>query len=320
MIYWFLKKVVLGPILNLLFKPWVDGETNVPKEGPAILASNHLSFSDSIFLPLVLERRITFPAKMEYFTGKGVKGRATAMFMRGVGQIPIDRSGGKASEAAIQSGLNVLADGGLFGIYPEGTRSPDGRLYKGKTGVARMALEAGVPVLPVAMIDTDKAQPTGTVIPTIMRVGVRIGKPMDFSRYAGMEDDRFVLRSITDEIMYELMLLSGQEYVDVYAASAKERLSEMVRELGDGAAALGQAISDQTARIARHTSEAVKGTETSESTDSNEAAEAAQGDQDGAPEAAGAQAGTEPATTQATAQAKALPTSSGRDRSGSTRL
>ena len=222
MFYWVLKKIVLGPILNLLFKPWVDGETNVPKSGGAILASNHLSFSDSIFLPLVLERRVTFPAKMEYFTGTGLKGRATAAFMRGVGQIPIDRSGGKASEAAIESGLKVLRKGELFGIYPEGTRSPDGRLYKGKTGVARMALEAGVPVLPVAMIDTDKAQPTGQVVPNIMRVGVRIGKPMDFSRYEGMENDRFVLRSITDEVMYELMLLSGQEYVDMYAPQAKE--------------------------------------------------------------------------------------------------
>ena len=249
MFYWVLKKIVLGPILNLLFKPWVDGETNVPKSGGAILASNHLSFSDSIFLPLVLERRVTFPAKMEYFTGTGLKGRATAAFMRGVGQIPIDRSGGKASEAAIESGLKVLRKGELFGIYPEGTRSPDGRLYKGKTGVARMALEAGVPVLPVAMIDTDKAQPTGQVVPNIMRVGVRIGKPMDFSRYEGMENDRFVLRSITDEVMYELMLLSGQEYVDVYAASVKDRLAGKVKEIGGGAAAIGKSIQDGTSRI-----------------------------------------------------------------------
>lgn len=251
MIYWVLKKVVLGPILTLLFKPWVDGERNVPETGGAILVSNHLSFSDSIFLPLVLQRRITFPAKMEYFTGKGIKGRATAAFMRGVGQIPIDRSGGSASEAAIQSGITVLRRGELFGIYPEGTRSPDGRLYKGKTGVARMALEAGVPVIPVAMIDTDKAQPTGQIIPKVMRIGIRIGKPMDFSRYEGMQDDRFVLRSITDEVMYELMLLSGQEYVDVYAASVKDRIGERVRELGEGAAALGHAISDSTARMTR---------------------------------------------------------------------
>lgn len=242
--YWVLKKVILGPILNLLFKPWVDGETNVPETGGAILASNHLSFSDSVFLPLVVDRRITFPAKAEYFTGTGVKGRSTAMFMRGIGQIPVDRSGGKASEAALNSGLRVLKKGDLLGIYPEGTRSPDGRLYKGKTGVARMALEAGVPVLPVAMIDTDKAQPTGQIIPNIMRIGIRIGKPMDFSRYDGMENDRFVLRSITDEIMYELMLLSGQEYVDVYAASAKDRLAGKVKEIGGGAAALGKSLTE----------------------------------------------------------------------------
>ncbi len=224
MFYWLLKRVLLGPILKLLFRPWVEGAEHVPAHGGAILASNHLSFSDSIFLPVVLTRRITFPAKMEYFTGRGVKGRLTAAFFRGVGQIPIDRSGGRASEAAIQSGLRVLRRGDLFGIYPEGTRSPDGRLYKGKTGVARMALEAGVPVIPVAMIGTDKAQPTGQKIPNIMRIGVRIGAPLDFSRYEGMEGDRFVLRSITDEIMYQLMLLSGQEYVDVYATSLKKNV------------------------------------------------------------------------------------------------
>jgi 1-acyl-sn-glycerol-3-phosphate acyltransferase len=222
--YWVLKTVVLGPLLKLLFRPWVEGEENIPDEGAAIFASNHLSFSDSIFLPLVVPRRMTFLAKSDYFTGRGVKGRATAAFFRGVGQLPIDRSGGRAGEAALRSGLRVLRRGELLGIYPEGTRSPDGRLYRGRTGVARMALEAGVPVLPVAMIGTDKAQPTGKKIPKLMRIGVKIGKPLDFSRYEGMEDDRFVLRSITDEIMYELMLLSGQEYVDMYATSMKDRI------------------------------------------------------------------------------------------------
>ena len=231
MFYWLLKKVLLGPLLLALFRPWVDGEENFPESGPAIFASNHLSFSDSFFLPVVCPRRITFPAKMEYFTGRGIKGRLTAAFFRGVGQIPIDRSGGDASMAALQTGLKVLRRGELFGIYPEGTRSPDGRLYKGKTGVARMALEAGVPVIPVAMIDTDKAQPTGKKIPRIMRVGVKVGKPLDFSRYEGMEEDRFVLRSITDEIMYELMLLSGQQYVDVYASSVKKNIGQLADDL-----------------------------------------------------------------------------------------
>jgi 1-acyl-sn-glycerol-3-phosphate acyltransferase len=229
MFYWVLKTVVLGPILKLLFRPWVEGEENIPDEGAAIFASNHLSFSDSIFLPLSVPRRMTFLAKSDYFTGRGIKGRLTAAFFRGVGQLPVDRSGGRAGEAALRSGLRVLRRGDLLGIYPEGTRSPDGRLYRGRTGVARMALEAGVPVLPVAMIGTDKAQPTGKKIPKLMRIGIKIGAPLDFSRYEGMEDDRFVLRSITDEIMYELMLLSGQEYVDIYATSMKDRIVAAAR-------------------------------------------------------------------------------------------
>ena len=224
MFYWVLKTVVLGPLLKLLFRPWVEGEEHIPDEGAAIFASNHLSFSDSIFLPLMVPRRMTFLAKSDYFTGRGLKGKATAAFFKGVGQLPVDRSGGKAGEAALNSGLRILRRGELLGIYPEGTRSPDGRLYRGRTGVARMALEAGVPVLPVAMIGTDKAQPTGKKLPKIMRIGIRIGRPLSFARYEGMEEDRFVLRSITDEIMYELMLLSGQEYVDEYATSMKDRL------------------------------------------------------------------------------------------------
>src|SRR5919112_64122 len=192
MFYQFLKYVVLGPILKLLFRPWVEGEENLPKHGAAILASNHLSFSDSIFLPLSVPRRITFLAKADYFTGRGIKGFLTRGFFKGVGQVPIDRSGGRASEAALRKGLEILGQGELLGIYPEGTRSPDGRLYRGKTGIARMALEAGVPVIPVAMIDTHKVQPIGSKVPKIGRVGVVIGKPLDFSRYEGMADDRFV--------------------------------------------------------------------------------------------------------------------------------
>jgi 1-acyl-sn-glycerol-3-phosphate acyltransferase len=223
--YWVVKGI-LTPILRLFFRPWVEGGEHVPTEGPAILASNHLSFSDSIFLPLVVPRRITFLAKADYFTGRGIKGKLKKGFFAGVGQVPIDRSGGAASEAALRTAKRILAEGSLLGLYPEGTRSPDGRLYRGKTGVARMAIEAGVPVLPVAMINTDVVQPTGKVIPRLGRVGVRIGAPLDFSRYAGMEGDRFVLRSVTDEIMYELMLLSGQEYVDTYATKAKADIED----------------------------------------------------------------------------------------------
>ena len=226
MFYHFLKYVVLGPILKLFFRPWVEGMENLPEEGAAILASNHLSFSDSIFLPLMVPRRITFLAKAEYFTGRGIKGKLTKGFFAGVGQVPIDRSGGRASEAALRKGLEILNSGELLGLYPEGTRSPDGRLYRGKTGIARMALEAGVPVIPVAMINTFDIQPPGKVIPRIMRVGIRIGEPLDFSRYEGLSGDRFVLRSITDEIMYELMQLSGQEYVDTYATKAKADIAE----------------------------------------------------------------------------------------------
>ncbi|WP_370892769.1 lysophospholipid acyltransferase family protein [Janibacter sp. GXQ6167] len=246
MFYWLLK-VILTPILTVLFRPWVEGKEHIPAEGAAILASNHLSFSDSIFLPMVLDRRVTFLAKADYFTGEGIKGRLTASFFRGVGQLPIDRSGGSASEAALKAGTKVLARGDLLGLYPEGTRSPDSRLYRGRTGVARMALTAGVPVIPVAMIDTDKAQPTGKIIPKIMRVGVRIGEPLDFSRYAGMEGDRFVLRSVTDEIMYDLMRLSEQEYVDMYATSMKERLLTRARHLArerKAAAEPGRAVSE----------------------------------------------------------------------------
>jgi 1-acyl-sn-glycerol-3-phosphate acyltransferase len=223
MFYWFLKRIILGPILRLTFRPYVIGAENVPEEGPAIFASNHLSFSDSFFLPLMVPRRVTFLAKIDYFTGTGIKGKLTSMFFRGAGQLPVDRTGGSASEAALRTGLRVLRRGDLLGIYPEGTRSPDGRLYRGKTGVARMALEANCPVLPVVMIGTEKIQPPGRRIPRLGRVGMEIGKPLDFARYEGMEDDRFVLRSITDEIMYELMELSGQEYVDIYAQVAKDR-------------------------------------------------------------------------------------------------
>ncbi|WP_243884230.1 lysophospholipid acyltransferase family protein [Cellulomonas fengjieae] len=225
MFYWLMKRVFVGPLLHLVYRPWVRGAENVPTEGAAILASNHLAVIDSFFLPLVLDRDIVFIGKQEYFTGAGIKGRLTAGFMRGVGTIPVDRGGGKASEAALRTGLRRLADGGLFGIYPEGTRSPDGRLYRGKTGIARLALESGAPVIPVAMVGTDEAQPLGRRIPKVMRIGVVIGEPLDFSRYRGMENDRFILRSVTDEIMYAIMSLSGQEYVDVYAATQKARIA-----------------------------------------------------------------------------------------------
>jgi 1-acyl-sn-glycerol-3-phosphate acyltransferase len=224
MLYWFLKNLIVGPLVLTVFRPWVVGRENVPKSGAVIFAGNHLSFIDSIFLPLVLDRRISFLAKADYFRGTGLKGYFTRTFFTATGMLPIDRSGGKASEASLNTGLAVLAKGEQLGIYPEGTRSPDGRMYRGRTGVARMILEAGVPVVPVAMVDTDRVMPTGTTIPKVRRIGIVFGAPLDFSRFAGLEGDRFVLRAITDEIMYELNRLSGQEYVDVYASSVKERI------------------------------------------------------------------------------------------------
>ncbi len=218
-----MKNLVAGPLLKGVFRPWVIGQKNIPRTGGVILASNHLSVIDSIILPLVLDRKVSFLAKSEYFTTKGLKGWLTKTFLSATGMLPIDRSGGKASEASLNTGLRVLADGQVLGIYPEGTRSPDGKLYRGRTGVARMILEAGVPVVPVAMIDTEKVMPIGTKVPKIRRIGIIIGEPLDFSRFAGMEGDRFILRSITDEIMYELASLSEQEYSDVYATSVKEK-------------------------------------------------------------------------------------------------
>jgi 1-acyl-sn-glycerol-3-phosphate acyltransferase len=220
-LYWVLKYVILGPWLRLIFRPSVEGREYLPDRGPAIIASNHVSFSDSIFMPLMVKRKVTFVAKQEYFTGTGLKGFLTRLFFVGVGCIPVDRTGGRSAQAAIDTGLRILREGRLFGIYPEGTRSPDGRLHRGKTGVARLALESGAPVIPVAMLNADEIQPPGKIIPRIERVRIRFGPPLDFSRYAGMAGDRFIERAVTDEIMYELMTLSGREYVDIYAQKVK---------------------------------------------------------------------------------------------------
>ncbi|AGS68108.1 lysophospholipid acyltransferase family protein [Streptomyces collinus] len=237
MFYYLLKYVLLGPLLRLVFRPRIEGLDNVPASGAAIVAGNHLSFSDHFLMPAILKRRITFLAKAEYFTGPGVKGRLTAFFFRSAGQIPVDRSGKEAGQAAIREGLGVLAKDELLGIYPEGTRSHDGRLYKGKVGVAVMALKARVPVVPCAMIGTFEAQPPGKVIPHIHPVAIRFGTPLDFSRYDGMENEKAVLRAVTDEIMYAILSLSEQEYVDQYAAVAKaeqaaEKKAERRRERG----------------------------------------------------------------------------------------
>jgi 1-acyl-sn-glycerol-3-phosphate acyltransferase len=229
MFYWFMKHFIAGPILKSIFRPWVVGAEKIPKTGGVILASNHLSFIDSVFLPLLVERQVSFLAKSEYFTRRGIKGWFMRTFMMATGQLPIDRSGGKASEASLNTGLAVLARGEVLGIYPEGTRSPDAKLYRGRTGVARMILEGHVPVVPVVMVDTQSVMPIGTKVPKVRRVGVIVGDPLDFSRFEGMEGDRFILRSITDEILYNLHALGGQEYTDVYATTVKDKQASLSR-------------------------------------------------------------------------------------------
>ncbi|MEY3893687.1 MAG: hypothetical protein RIR78_465 [Actinomycetota bacterium] len=207
----------------VLFRPKVKGLRHVPASGPVIIASNHLSFSDSIFMPLVVPRKVTFLAKSEYFTSPGPKGLLKKLTFIALGQVPVDRSGGRRSEAALITGLKVLAEGKCLGIYPEGTRSPDGRLYKGRTGIARLAIESGAPIIPVAMFNTEKIQPTGTVVPKVMRVEMIFGEPMYFE---GDSTDLQHLRDVTDKIMSTIQALSGQEYVDTYATKAKKSTEE----------------------------------------------------------------------------------------------
>lgn len=235
--YWLFKYIFMGPLLSFLGRPKVEGLEHVPHDGPAILASNHLAVADSFFLPLVVRRRITFLAKSEYFTGTGIKGRLTAWFYTVAGQVPIDRANAGAAQGALDTAQRLLAEGKLMGMYPEGTRSPDGRLYKGKSGLARLALETGVPVIPVAMIGTDVVNPPGSKMWRFGRVTVRFGKPMDFSRFEGMAGNRFIERAVIDEVMYELMKLSGQEYVDIYAATVKQGVSEVKPGEPDGPSA-----------------------------------------------------------------------------------
>ncbi|CAN2204872.1 PlsC 1-acyl-sn-glycerol-3-phosphate acyltransferase [Candidatus Nanopelagicaceae bacterium] len=216
-------RAFLTPFLMILFRPKVKGLRQVPGTGPVIIASNHLSFSDSIFMPLVVPRKVTFLAKSEYFTSPGPKGLLKKLTFIALGQVPVDRSGGRRSEAALITGLKVLAEGKCLGIYPEGTRSPDGRLYKGRTGIARLAIESGAPIIPVAMFNTEKIQPTGTVVPKVMRVEMIFGEPMYFE---GDSTDLLHLRDITDKIMSTIQALSGQEYVDTYATKAKKSSEE----------------------------------------------------------------------------------------------
>ncbi|HYU57855.1 MAG TPA: lysophospholipid acyltransferase family protein [Actinomycetota bacterium] len=221
MFYWLMKHIFLGPLLKLIYRPKARGLDNIPTSGPAILASNHLSFVDSLFIPLVTKRKVVFLGKADYFDKW-----YTAWFFKAAGVIPVRRDGGSSSEAALLAGIRALNDGAVVGIYPEGTRSPDGRLYRGKTGVARMALEAQVPVIPIAVFGTVEVMPIDRKFPRLRGpVSVHFGKPLSFERFYGRPSDRFVLRSVTDEILYEIMMLSGQEYVDEYASKVKQQLA-----------------------------------------------------------------------------------------------
>lgn len=254
MLYMFLKRFVVGPLINRLFGPEVEGLENIPSHGGAILASNHLSFADSVFLPVAVDRQVYFLAKSEYFTGQGIVGRATAAFFKGINQIPMDRSGGNKSAKSLSQAAQTLRDGKLLGIYPEGTRSPDGRLYRAKIGVARLAIQTGVPVIPVAMVNTEKVQPKGHKLPRrtfqdgrrIDSVRTVIGEPLDFSQYAGRESEHSVQRIVADEIVQAIRNLSGQEYVDVYAATVKAAMEK--QRVADAKAAVAEILDNAKAR------------------------------------------------------------------------
>ena len=219
-----LLKSFLIPLLMFIFRPKVSGLRFVPTNGPVIIASNHLSFSDSIFMPLVVPRKVTFLAKSEYFTSPGLKGFIKKITFIALGQVPIDRSGGKRSEAALLTGLRLLKENHCIGIYPEGTRSPDGRLYKGRTGIARMAIESGAPIIPVAMFNTAEIQPTGQVVPKVRRVEMVFGEPIYLT---GDPTDQELLRKETNKIMETIAALSKQEYVpNMYASDAKDAIKK----------------------------------------------------------------------------------------------
>ncbi len=220
-----LSRAVIGPFLHAMGRPKVDGKENIPAAGSAILASNHLSFIDSMYLPLMIERPVVFPAKAEYFAAKGPLGRLWAAYLRSTNQLEMDRDGARSAQATLAAALDILRAGELFGFYPEGTRSPDGRLYRGRSGIGWLALNSGAPVLPVAMMGTRKMLPPGAPLPRPTRIEIRIGKPMEFGHLAGEPPAR-ARRSVADEVMRAIGELSGQEYVHQYASDVKAQLAD----------------------------------------------------------------------------------------------
>jgi 1-acyl-sn-glycerol-3-phosphate acyltransferase len=220
-----LSRLVIGPALHLLGRPRVSGLENVPASGPAILASNHLSIIDSMYLPLVIPRPVVFPAKAEYFSAKGPLGRLWAAYLRSTNQLQMDRGDTRSAQATLEAAAEILQSGNLFGFYPEGTRSPDGRLYRGRAGLGWLALNTGAPVLPVAMAGTRKMLPPGAPLPRPTRIEVRIGKPLEFGHLAG-DPPAKARRTVADEVMRAIADLSGQEYVHEYASDVKARMTD----------------------------------------------------------------------------------------------
>lgn len=228
-LYWMFKNVLIGPFLHVWNRPVMDGVENIPAEGAAIVASTHQSVMDSFFLALTIPRRITFPAKSEYFTAPGLVGRVQRWFFNSIGQIRVDRGAANAGDAVLAATRAVLEKGGVLGIYPEGTRSPDGRIYKGRTGMARIALATGAPIIPLAMIGSREANPIGTWVPRPKKVRLRVGEPIDGRAYVeslGIDpDSREAARPLTDHVMAILTDLADQPYVDIYASDVKKSLA-----------------------------------------------------------------------------------------------
>ena len=225
-----LFKVILGPPLLVRNRPTIEGADNIPDEGAAILVSNHQAVLDSFYLPLMVRRQITFPAKKEYFTGTGLSGRIQKFFFSSVGQIPVDRDSKDAGDALQNAAESVLGKGDLFGIYPEGTRSPDGRVYKGRTGMARVAMATGAPVVLIGMVGSGKANPIGTTVPRPVKVRIKVSEqihPHAWAAEHGFDPaSREVMRPFTDYCMHRLADMVGEDYVDVYASDVKKSLAE----------------------------------------------------------------------------------------------
>ena len=229
-----LSRFVIGPALHLLARTELVGAENVPTAGGAILASNHLSVLDSFYLPLLLDRPVTFAAKSEYFTGKRPTDRLVGAYLRATKQLSVDRAGARAAQEMLEAALGLLNDGALFGIYPEGTRSPDGRLYRGRTGIGWLALHARVPVIPVAMVGTQRMLPPGHKVPRPGRIQVKVGEPLHFDEYFDQAAGARQRRAVTDQVMEAIRGISGQEYVPMYASVRKEQLAASSGAAADG--------------------------------------------------------------------------------------